>query len=58
MTPGRSSDHEAINDFQGFFNQQVEIRYVFVLVYKVPGEGFPDLKEADIRKCTTLRLLR
>jgi hypothetical protein len=57
MAPGRSFDHEAVNDFWGFLNQQDEIRYVFVLARKVPGEGFPDIKDAHIRKCTTLMLL-
>lgn len=39
---------EAVNDFHGLPNQQDEI--ISLLTNKVPGEGFPDLEEADIQE--------
>jgi hypothetical protein len=35
MTCGRNFDFEAVNDIQGFLNQQDEVRSIFVLAHKV-----------------------
>jgi hypothetical protein len=41
---------EARNDFRGFPNQYDKIRNIFLLIHKIPGEGFADLDEADIQE--------
>jgi hypothetical protein len=35
LTCGKNFDLEAVNDFQGFLNQQDEVRSIFVLAHKV-----------------------
>lgn len=34
---------EAVNNFQGFYSQQDEIRNILILIHEVPGESFTDM---------------
>lgn len=50
MTCGRNFDLEAINDFQGFLNQQDEVRSIFVLAHKVDIQQVCNSDAAHIKE--------
>lgn len=46
---------EALTDFWGYTNHQDEIKNILMLPFEVPGGGFTDLEEADIREVLSPR---